>query len=130
MNRNTLYLVISTSIVIALAVLGITRYSIRVIVALPFVIVVFTLSAYVLLLRRPKSDSAEPIGKNKKRLSLLLVPLVIGAAGGLLSALQEGWNIGDTIGACVFVALSALIIYESSRRSRNVRNARSRCCPK
>lgn len=121
MGRNVLYLVSLTSVVMALAVLGITRYSTPMIVAIPSVIVVFALSAYVLLLRIPKADSLEPSGKSKNRLTLLLIPLVLGAISGLVAALQEGWNIGDTIGACVFVALSALIIYESTRRNRNAR---------
>jgi hypothetical protein len=64
----------------------------------------------------------EPSSKSKNRLTLLLVPLFLGAIGGVISALREGWNIGDTIGACGFVVLSALIIYESTRRNRNARS--------
>ena len=122
MNRNVLYLVILTSAVMALAVLGTTRYSTPMIVAIPSVIVVFALSAYVLLLRKPKLGSSNPSDKSKNRLTLLLIPLVLGAIGALASALQEGWNVGDTIGACVFIVLSAMIIYEAVRRNRNARS--------
>jgi uncharacterized membrane protein YfcA len=122
MNRNVLYLVILTSIVMALAVLEITRYSTPMIVAIPLLIVVFAICAYILLLRKPKSDSSKPSGNAKNRLPLLFIPLALGAIGGLVSALQEGWNIGDTIGACVFLVLSSMIIYESNRRNRNARS--------
>jgi peptidoglycan/LPS O-acetylase OafA/YrhL len=123
MKRKTLYLVLFTSVAMALAVLGVTRYSIPMITAFPAVILIFALLAYFFVWRnsdRREIDSGHGDAGRKNRLLLLFIPLGLGAIGAVVSALQGGWNIGDTIGACVFVVLSLLIAYEVIRRNRNV----------
>lgn len=122
MKRNLLYLVLFTSVAMASAVLAVIRYSVSMVVAFPAVILIFALLAYLFVWRNPERreiDSGNGEDRGKNRLLLLFVPLGLGAIGALVSALQEGWNIGDTIGACVFVALSLLIGYKVIRRNRN-----------
>jgi putative effector of murein hydrolase LrgA (UPF0299 family) len=127
MKRNLVYLVLFTSVAMASAVLGVTRYSIPADIAFPAVILIFALLAYLLVWRKPERreiDSGKGAGRGKNRLLLLFVPMGLGAIGALVLALQEGWNIGDTIGACVFVVLSLLIGYEIIRRNRNANTSR------
>ena len=127
MKRNVLYLVLFTSVAMASAVLGVTRYSIPMAIAFPAVILIFALLAYLLVGRnaeRKEIDLGTGEGRGNNQLLLLFVPMGLGAIGALVSALQEEWNIGDTIGACVFVALSLLIGYEVIRRNRNVHTSR------
>ena len=118
-----LHLVLFTSVVIASAVFGVTRYSLRMVIAFPAVIVIFALLTYFFIWHNSEvkeSHSEKGKGRGRKRLMLIFVPMALGAISALVSALQEGWNIGDTIGVCVFIVLSLLIGYEAIRRNRNV----------
>jgi|SRR5580700_1509559 uncharacterized membrane protein YfcA len=126
MKRNVLYLVLFASVAMASAVLGVTRYSMPMVIAFPAVILIFALLAYLFVWRSPERREVDSGGEDrgKNRLLLLFIPMGLGAIGALVSALQEGWNIGDTIGACVFVVLSLLIGYEVIRRNRKAYTSR------
>jgi hypothetical protein len=123
MRKRVLYIVLLTSVAIILAVIGVTRYAWPMSITFPAVILVFSLLAYLFLWRngeRRVATSSGSSNKSKSALKWLFVPFVLGAIGALISALMEGWNVGDTIGACVFAVLSLLVISKLIRRKGNV----------
>ena len=122
MRKKLSYVVGFTSLAMVLAVLGVTRYSVAMVVAFPAVTVIYALLVYVFLWRDPERSGAVLQNSAKQpqnRLALIIVPMAIGAVGALVSALQEGWNIGDTIGAGGFVLLLLLVGYQVVRRKRS-----------
>jgi hypothetical protein len=76
------------------------------------------LSIALEMTEQQKLSIANPEATPKNRLWWLLIPMSFGAFIALFSALREGWTVGDTIGACAFFAVSALIGYEVFRRRR------------
>ncbi|MEO8657814.1 MAG: hypothetical protein ABI693_05050 [Bryobacteraceae bacterium] len=91
-------------------------------------LILIALFAYLFLRRNSERrgiDSGNDGHWGKNPWIWVFVLMTLSAIDAFISALQEGWNIGDTIGACVFFVLSVLILPEAVRRNRNARNSRN-----
>jgi uncharacterized membrane protein YfcA len=125
MRRGVLYVGLFTTVAMILAAFGVTRYSWPMSTTLPAVILLFLLLAYIFLWRNAEREDLSPDerpNKSTNALKWLFVLLVPGAIGGLAAASEDGWNIGDTIGACVWVLLFGLFTSELIGRKGNGQN--------
>ena len=120
--KRILLLVSFGSVSMAVAAIGVTRYRWPVSITYTGVIVLFSLLSYLLFWHGAGRRVAVARGnenKTKGGLKLLFIPFVLGAISALFLALKEGWNVGDTIGACVFVVFAVLVVSELIRRKGN-----------
>jgi hypothetical protein len=121
MGRNLVFLAVFTTITMLLSVLAVMRYGVPIIVAFAPVVLVFLILAVLFVWRNRKGSFAASdttSEKSKAALKWLFIPFGIGAAGALVTALQGGWSVGDTIGAILFGVFALLLGYEVMRRRR------------
>ena len=120
MRRDILFLASFTSIMMLLGILGMMRYHVSIALAFIPVILLFLVFSLVVVWRNCKRDSLDHTESKKNRIALkwLFVPFGISALIALVTALQEGWTVGDTIGAIFFGIFVLLIGYEMLHKRR------------
>jgi uncharacterized membrane protein len=85
------------------------------------VIVAFALGAgffYSWRSKRKLERLTQASDKTSNALIWLLVIFTISAIVGVIQAMQEKWNIGDTIGLTFFILFATSCVYEILRRRR------------
>ncbi|MGA7458715.1 MAG: hypothetical protein WBW69_00715 [Candidatus Korobacteraceae bacterium] len=121
MKKDLLFLGAFTTVAMLIAVLIVMKYSVPIAAAFIPVVLVFVVFAAFLILRGRRRDlAADGAASEKSQTALkwMFVPFGIGAVIALVMSLQEGWTVGDTVGA-IFVGIFGLLIaYELFRRRR------------
>lgn len=56
------------------------------------------------------------VNRNKTAIKIFLVIFGVGAVNGLVGALEEGWKISDTVGACLWCVITTLLVREYFRK--------------
>lgn len=128
MRKIVFILAAGTSIAMLAAAVAVVEFSVSTTTAFSAVLIAFLMVATVLVWHNKKDGSSSSEGeipqKSRTALKWLFFPFLIGAIGGLVMALQEGWNAGDTIGAAGFGVFAFLIAFELLRRKRATRTGK------
>ena len=121
MKKQWFFLIAFMSIADLLVALAVIRGYVSVETGAFEVIAAFALGAgffYWWSSERKLERRTQGSDKTSRALIWLLVAVAVPGIGGIIQAMHEKWDIGDTIGLAFFMLFATLCIYEILRRRR------------